>query len=156
MIDMLKAREAVAAFQSLLDRTPPGSVDVRIAPEAWTLSEITGHLIDSASNNHQRFARLRLGDLKGFPGYDTEGWVQAQDYAACDFGMLSRLWAAYNAFMLHLAETTPPEALHNAWAGPDGFNSLEFLVNDYFSHLLMHTGHYEKRLDEVQALLKQK
>lgn len=153
MIDMGKARAAVAGFQSLLDRTPREATSVRVAPDAWTLSEIVGHLIDSASNNHQRFARLRLGDLEGFPGYETLGWVQAQNHDACGFDTLSRLWTAFNAFLLRLAETTPRAALSNAWIRPDGPQTLEFLVNDYFAHLDLHAEHYAKRLDEARDAL---
>ncbi|MBI4804773.1 MAG: DinB family protein [Desulfovibrio sp.] len=151
MIDLDKATLAVAGFQALLDRTPPEAVNVRVYSEAWTLSEIVGHLIDSASNNHQRFARLRLGNLDGFPGYEAETWVRAQDHDSCPFPLLSRLWTAYNGFLLHLAETIPQAALQNAWMKPEGPLTLGFLVNDYFSHLNLHAEHYAKRLDEVEA-----
>jgi hypothetical protein len=29
-------------------------------PDSWCKKEVLGHLIDSASNNHQRFVRLQL------------------------------------------------------------------------------------------------
>jgi len=151
MIDLDKATEAVTRFQALLDRTPPEAANVRIAPDAWTLSEIAGHLIDSASNNHQRFARLRLGNLDGFPGYEAETWVRAQDHDSCPFHILSRLWTSYNAFLLHLAETMPQAALRNVWMKPEGQVTLECLVNDYFGHLSLHAEHYAKRLAEVDA-----
>ena len=151
MIDSIAAHADVAAFQELLDATPAGTEHVRISDDAWTLAEIVGHLIDSASNNHQRFARLRLGDLSQFPGYDAEPWVRAQGYDACDFSMLAGLWANYNALLLHLAEATPDEAKANAWATPDGPATLEFLVADYYRHLQDHTEHYRERLAEVQA-----
>ncbi|MEF2229290.1 MAG: DinB family protein [Pseudodesulfovibrio sp.] len=75
MFDTKKAETALADFRRLLDATPAEAAHVRIAPDAWTLAEIVGHLIDSAGNNHQRFVRLRFGDLAGFPAYDTEPWV---------------------------------------------------------------------------------
>jgi hypothetical protein len=152
VIDLEKARAAVSAFQDLLDKTPPEAATVRIAPDAWTLTEIVGHLIDSAGNNHQRFARLRLGNLEGFPGYEAEAWVRAQDYAACDFQTLSGLWTHYNALLLHLAATTPPAARQNAWVRPEGSQSLEFLVADYYAHMGKHIEHYARRLAEVEAV----
>jgi len=155
MIDLDKATLAVAGFQALLNRTPPEAVNVRVSSEAWTLSEIVGHLIDSASNNHQRFARLRLGNLDGFPGYEAETWVRAQDHDSCHFTILSQLWSAYNAFLLHLAETIPHTSLQNAWMKPEGPLTLGFLVNDYFSHLNLHAEHYAKRLAEVETALAQ-
>ena len=151
MIDMDKATMTVAAFQALLDATSPEEARVRVSAEAWTLTEIVGHLIDSASNNHQRFARLRLGNLAGFPGYEAEPFVRAQEYDACGFTTLKSLWTSYNAFLLHLAAATPKEALRNAWLREDAPLSLEFLVNDYYDHLRLHVEHYADRLKEVRG-----
>jgi len=151
MIDMQKARSVVNAFQELLDKTPPEAGQTRPSSDAWTLGEIIGHLIDSASNNHQRFARLRLGNLENFPAYEAEPWVAAQDYAACDFATLASLWTNYNALLLHLAATMPPNARQNAWIRPDGRQTLEFLTADYYEHLHLHVDHYATRLAEVEA-----
>ncbi|HEX9422435.1 MAG TPA: hypothetical protein VF899_04280, partial [Pyrinomonadaceae bacterium] len=41
----------------------------------WSPKEIIGHLIDSASNNHQRFVRAQFSDDLIFAGYEQEGWV---------------------------------------------------------------------------------
>jgi len=41
----------------------------RAAPGKWSRKEILGHLIDSASNNHQRFVRTQLASEVSFPGY---------------------------------------------------------------------------------------
>lgn len=154
MIDMDKARSAVAEFQALLDDTPQETAHVRVGPDAWTLAEIVGHLIDSAANNHQRFVRLRFSDLEGFPGYDAEPWVQVQQYDGCDFGMLKTLWASYNALLLHLAANTPEEASPREWRRKSGPLTLEFLVADYYEHMRGHMEHYARRLAEVQTFLK--
>ncbi|GAB7078627.1 DinB family protein [Megalodesulfovibrio paquesii] len=153
MLDMDLARAAVADMQALLDATPPQAGQLRLGPDVWTLGEILGHLIDSACNNHQRFARLRFGDLDQFPGYDAEPWVQAQDYASCDFRTLCALWTSYNALLLHLAATIPDHARANAWRTPDGPLTLDFLTQDYYAHLRRHIDHYAARLAEVQAAL---
>lgn len=154
MIDLEKARGTVADFQNILDRTVPEMAHVRIAADAWTLAEIVGHLIDSAANNHQRFARLRFGNLEGFPGYEAEPWVRAQAYDDCDFLLLKALWTSYNAFLLHLAAATPAVAGSNEWLRESGSLTLEFLVNDYYDHLRLHIEHYERRLGEVQAFVR--
>jgi hypothetical protein len=151
MIDLDSARGAVAAFEDLLDRTSAEAAHIRVSPEAWTLAEITGHLIDSAANNHQRFARLQLGNLENFPGYDAEPWVAAQSYNRCDFLTLATLWSSYNALLLHLIENTPEPALANAWIRPSGAQTLEALMADYYEHMRLHTGHYAGRLAAVEA-----
>jgi hypothetical protein len=51
------------------------------APRAegkWSSKEVVGHLIDSASNNHQRFVRAQFTDHLVFPGYEQEAWVRAR------------------------------------------------------------------------------
>jgi hypothetical protein len=154
MIDLKIAHDTVAAFQQLLDKTPVEAAIIRIAPDAWTLAEIAGHLIDSASNNHQRFARLRLGNLEGFPGYETQTWVTAQHYDTCDFKMLAGLWTSYNAFLLHLVETTPPWARKNVWVTSRSYYDLDFLITDYYEHLRIHTDHYAERLAAIECSMR--
>ena len=153
-MDTDKAQQIVASFQTLLDQTPFEAANVRLARKTWTLAEIVGHLVDSASNNHQRFARLRLGDLDDFPGYDAESWVAAQRYNDCSFSHLTSLWTHYNKLLLHLATTTPPRALTHVWRTPDGDKSLDFLLTDYYDHMGMHVGHFATRLAEVTTALK--
>src|SRR5436305_2922886 len=52
------------------------------APGKWSPKEIIGHLIDSASNNHQRFVRTQFRDDLAFLGYQQEAWVKVQHYAS--------------------------------------------------------------------------
>lgn len=47
---------------------------VKLSADKWTLAEMVGHLIDSASNNHQRFIRLQLESTLAFPAYDVEDY----------------------------------------------------------------------------------
>jgi hypothetical protein len=47
-----------AAAPRLLEITDGASAR-RPAPRKWSPREIVGHLVDSASNNHQRFVRAR-------------------------------------------------------------------------------------------------
>jgi len=56
--------------------------------DKWSPKEIIGHLIDSASNNHQRFVRAQFTDELIFAGYEQEGWVRVQDYQ----GRAGRSW----------------------------------------------------------------
>ena len=46
----------------------------------WSPREIIGHLVDSASNNHQRFIRAQFQDDLVFDGYQQDAWVTAGDY----------------------------------------------------------------------------
>ena len=51
-----------------------------LASGKWSRKKILGHLVDSASNNHQRFVRAQLTESLSFPEYEQEGWVQSQHY----------------------------------------------------------------------------
>lgn len=155
MFTISEARETIQTFQELLDSTPREACHVRISSDAWTLAEIVGHLIDSASNNHQRFTRLSFGDLDSFPGYDAEPWVVQQKYDHLDFEILSQLWSCYNLLLLHLADTTSNDVKRNIWRTPNGPQTLEFLIEDYYKHLRLHIRHYEERLAEIRAYMGQ-
>lgn len=151
MFDSDKARTIISDFHDLLDKTPAEVAHTRIRPDAWTLTEIVGHLVDSASNNHQRFARLQLADLEEFPAYTAEPWVEAQKYDLFGFGDITTLWASYNKFILHLCSTAPQEALQHCWTNDKGSHSLEFLMADYYDHINLHVDHYRERLAEISG-----
>lgn len=153
MFDATKALSVLAAFQDLLDATPDGAAHVRTGPDAWTLAEIVGHLVDSAGNNHQRFVRLRFGDLTQFPAYEAEPWVAAQEYDAFDFPTLAALWANGNQLLLHLARRTPEAAMGHAWLVDGERRTLDSLLNDYYAHLGLHVEHYQRRLGEVRQAM---
>jgi len=58
-----------AELLAIVDRIEPALLRLddeattrRPAPGKWSPREIIGHLIDSASNNHQRFVRAQFQD----------------------------------------------------------------------------------------------
>ena len=76
------------------------NVDTSTRPSAtkWAKKEILGHLMDSASNNQQRFVRAALQGSLTFPGYDQEPLVELQNFREVDWSFLVDLWASYNRF----------------------------------------------------------
>jgi hypothetical protein len=52
-----RIREIITESKPELSKTPPEAASKRRRPDAWSKKEIVGHLIDSASNNHQRIVR---------------------------------------------------------------------------------------------------
>jgi len=68
----------VNAAEEILRRVNAEESRAPILPGGWSRRQLLGHLIDSASNNHQRFVRASLQDSLEFPAYDQNGWAKVQ------------------------------------------------------------------------------
>ncbi|MBI5363221.1 MAG: DinB family protein [Planctomycetes bacterium] len=149
--------EFVEKFRSTLRRAaeelrklPERDAGSRPAPGKWSKKEIVGHLIDSASNNHQRFLRARLQASLVFPGYDQDEWVRVEEWQAVPWNELVELWLLYNLQLAHLMLSTPePERTrlrseHNLHElafrehAADTPATLEWFQRDYVLHLEHH------------------
>ena len=122
----------------------------RPRPEKWSPAEIIGHLIDSASNNHQRFVRAQFQDDLVFPGYDQDAWVVCQAYRDAQWSELVTLWKHFNFHIARVMENTS-ESIRNsarknhnldklAWRAvpADQPTTLDFFMSDYVEHLKHH------------------
>ena len=149
-MDLKKGQDIIDGFDALLLSTDPSLALVRVATDALTLTEIVGHLVDSAANNHQRFARLISGNLEQFPPYEAETFVTVQQYDGCDFAEMAKFWRQYNWMLMHIMQAIPASALENMWLRPDGAKSLRTLIEGYFEHIQMHTDHYRERMRQIK------
>jgi hypothetical protein len=105
----------------------------------WSRKQLVGHLIDSASNNHQRFVRASLQPTLNFPGYDQNGNVRAQHFQQAPWPMLVSLWHSYNQFLAHVIAHLPESKLDTACKiGAENPVSLKSLATDYVDHLSLH------------------
>lgn len=106
-----------------------------------TIKQLLGHLVDSASNNHQRMIRLQYNENLTFPDYtqDNDRWIAIQDYQHVDWKNLVQLWMAFNLHMVHLIKSIDKSKLHNSWIDFEGNKvTLEDMVKGYPSHLNLH------------------
>lgn len=125
----------------------PESAHDKPTADRWSISEVVGHLIDSACNNHQRFVRAQHGSELVFPKYDQNAWVSAADYRACDWKSLVELWYHYNRLVAVLVRNIPDAALATSCTiTPYETCSLEFLVTDYLDHMRHHFEKLNARL----------
>lgn len=117
-------------------------------PDRWSISEVIGHLIDSACNNHQRIVRAQYCDNElVFPKYDQNEWAIAANYLNADWESLVELWYHYNRMIASLIRNIKPEALQTPCTiTPYDPCTLEFLVTDYLSHLQHHFNILEERM----------
>jgi len=107
--------------------------------EGWSVKEILGHLLDSASNNHQRYGRyIPKGNLN-YPAYDQEQCVKRADYRAFDFKRLLSLWYNYNQLLLNMFAGIPAADLDSTIAiGDKPPVAIRKLIPDYFAHMENH------------------
>jgi hypothetical protein len=132
------ARVVDAAEASLLE-IGEGDSSRPMRPGGWSRKEVIGHLIDSASNNHQRFVRAALQGALEFPGYDQEGCVRVEAPQGMPWAGLVALWASYNRYLAHLVAHLPEDRLSaECRIGAGDPVTLEFLAKDYLRHLLHH------------------
>jgi hypothetical protein len=105
----------------------------------WSRKQVIGHLIDSASNNHQRFVRAAQQASLDFPGYDQEGNIRVQAPQEADWALLVSLWAAYNRYLAHVIAHVPASKLETPCRiGSREPVSLAFIATDYLTHLVHH------------------
>jgi hypothetical protein len=108
-------------------------------PGGWSRKEVLGHLIDSASNNHQRFVRAALSDALDFPGYEQNGCVRVQAVQSASWPVLVDLWVSYNRYLTHVIGHLPAGKLNVVCRiGSNEPVTLAFLAEDYLRHLVHH------------------
>ena len=150
VLDYRKYEELVDAFENLMIENQKIS-DVKLGRDKWTLKEIVGHLIDSASNNHQRFVRLQIDQTISLPGYEAEEWVRTSNIQNLNYSFVVGFWGMYNRFLLNLIKGIKPTSMKNIWKTIDGKdNTLEFLIDDYFAHMKLHFKMFIERQQEIE------
>lgn len=132
-------QQTVAQARPLLAKLTDEEAARNSRPGRWTRKEILGHLVDSASNNHQRFVRAALeGDLV-FPGYDQAPLVELQRFREMDWNFLVDFWASYNRFLVHVISLLPAAKTKVVLSiGKNQPATLEWVAQDYVAHLKHH------------------
>jgi hypothetical protein len=140
---------AVDRYRDLPDK----SLEFRPSKEDWSVKEIIGHLIDSASNNHQRFVRLQLLEKLTFPDYgqDNIHWVRIQNYQDRPWHELLSLWRYYNIQLVSIIRCVDPSCLDHVWhIDTQNKISLFDLMTDYLRHLKIHLDQIADNLAAVR------
>ncbi|HSB72288.1 MAG TPA: DinB family protein [Candidatus Methylomirabilis sp.] len=140
MIELARAlRAAVEEAAGRLRGFGETDVSRDRGPGKWTKKEILGHLIDSAANNHQRFARAQFVSPFIWPGYDQQSWVSLHRYRDRPWAELVDLWVGLNRHVAQVIEGVPAEKLQTPCTiGDDRPVSLEWCIRDYLRHLNHH------------------
>lgn len=121
-------------------------VTARPAEGKWSIKEIIGHLLDSATNNHHRFVRADGFSQLLFPGYAQVEWVSRQNYQEADWPLLLELWRTYNHQLAYVIRQISEDRLYTVCRiGDTEYVTLRFLVEDY-------VGHIEHHLEQIEGL----
>jgi hypothetical protein len=128
----------------------------------WSPKEIIGHLIDSASNNHQRFVRAQLPDARPFDGYAQDDWVKLQRYNEADWLALVDLWAAFNLHLAQVMDHTSEDESRRprpdlqltrlSFRSASEPVSLGWFMEDYVEHLKHHLRQIDPALASDRTL----
>lgn len=138
---------AVDVAEPVLRGLPDKVVSSRPSPDRWTIQEVIGHLIDSASNNHQRFVRAQSAAEFVFPRYEQNDWVSRQRYDTAAWSDVMTLWAAYNRHLAHVIRQVAPASLATRCViGPYEPVTLGYLIEDYVTHLRHHLQKIGERI----------
>ena len=118
-----------------------------------TIKQITGHMVDSATNNTHRIVHLHYQKSPLiFPCYASHGnndrWIAIQNYQDEDWNVLVQLWKYTNMHFAHVIKNMNKEKLSNVWiSGTNEEVSLEAMVVDFPRHFKLH-------LSEIDELIK--
>lgn len=155
--------EVINAIRFILEKEEPVLINLsedvitnRFNSQGRSIKMLLGHLIDSASNNHQRMVRLQYAPRVGysipngergllvFPDYtqDNNLWLQLQDYQNEDWNTLVQLWKFYNLHIIQVIQSVDESKLNNYWLDYEGNQvTLHDMIVGYTGHLELHIGH---------------
>lgn len=131
--------QTLRTAETMLHQIGNADATFRQAPDKWSKKEILAHLIDSASNNHQRFVRAATQGSLDFPGYDQEKLVLLQNPNLASWELVIELWSAYNRYLAHVLQQISASCSDvQCSIGGRSPVSLLWLAADYVEHLKHH------------------
>ncbi|MBB2151264.1 DinB family protein [Pedobacter gandavensis] len=123
---------------SLLTELSETELSYKPLPDKWSKKEILGHLIDSATCNHQRFVRAQFETLPTIV-YDQNNWNAFSHYQLMDCKQLILFWSTYNRHLVELIHFIDLENLEKrCLTGGGEQHTIAWLFNDYVTHLEYH------------------
>lgn len=128
-------RAALDEMHAALLAIPPELAELPWRPGWWTRKQIVGHLLDSATNNRQRFVRAVIDGVYTGPKYEQDAWVAAHGYANHPWATLLRWWEAEHEILAAVVDNIPAERFDaRCIIGDDSPVTLRFLIEDYLRH----------------------
>lgn len=145
----------VAEWEPVLTKLPEKAYSGRKNSQNRTIRQITGHLVDSASNNTHRIVHLQYQTSPlVFPNYATFGnndrWIAIQNYQNEDWKLLVQLWKYSLLHLNHVIENVNPGKLNNEWiSGTESKVTLKEMIIDFPVHLKLHLNEISRLINET-------
>lgn len=126
------------------------TISTRKNTQGRTIRQITGHLVDSASNNTHRVVHLQYQSSPLiFPDYANLGnndkWISVQNYQEEEWNDLVKLFKYSMLHFAHVIRNVNSEKLGNIW-----ITALNKPVNEMVADF---PRHFKLHLDEIEDLL---
>lgn len=136
--------EAISRLNYIIDKVPSilteigeENMSAKPLPNNWSKKEIMGHLIDSATNNHQRFVRAQFESIPEIR-YDQNKWNEYSFHQQIDSEQIIVFWTIYNKQLIEIIKRIPTDNLKKQIRVGENLLTLEFLITDYVEHLEHH------------------
>ncbi len=148
----LEIESLIEVWRRRLLELDAASAHAKPSQNRWSISEVIGHLVDSACNNHQRFVRAQHCSVFVFPKYEQNEWVAAANYQEGDWESLVQLWYYYNKLIARIIRNMRTSSLLTPCTiMPYDTCTLGFLVTDYLDHMKHHVDILAERIEGTQA-----
>ena len=135
----VKFSASITTARAKLEQMDDSAANAPLRPGGWNAKQVLGHMIDSALNNHQRFVRASLEGKYEGPSYEQQGWIEMHGYTALSWSELVAQWQWQNDFLCTVVERIPADKYDaTCKVGTYGPVTLQFLVEDYLTHLHHH------------------
>lgn len=148
-------KSVIEAWESKLMDLPNETIAHKRNNQNRTIKQILGHLIDSASNNHQRMIRLQYTSDLVFPDYrqDNDLWIALQDYQNEDWTILIQLWKYFNLHMIQVIKSVDQSKLDNSWHDFEGTKvTLQQMIEGYLWHINLHLNEIQELIDNESRI----
>lgn len=143
--------QVIETWEPELAGLPIGTITQKRNKQNRSIKQILGHLIDSASNNHQRMIRLQYNTELVFPDYrqDNDLWIALQDFENEDWGDLIQLWKYFNRHMIQVIKSVDESKLENYWHDFEGTKvTLLQMIEGYLWHIDLHLNEIQELIDK--------
>lgn len=122
----------------------------------WSIREILGHLLDSATINRFRIKAVCLLSKPEFTGYNQREFVHRNNYESMAYVEILKLWYQMNTSLFNLVAALTeselnkvlPKELFNTISfklpNDESEQNLKFVIADYADHLEHHLQQMQK------------